>query len=344
MTLTTIDEAVKAGTTLEEACKVVGVSARTVQRWRAPASAEDRRAGPRTSPKNKLSVAERKRVLELVNSEEFRNLSPKQIVPRLADKDLYIASEATLYRLLREAGQLAHRGTARPGTKRPKVEHLAWKPNQVWSWDITYLRGPVRGSFLYLYLVVDVFSRRIMGWDVCGEESMEKAAALIQHTCAENGVDPKGLVLHSDNGGPMKGSTMLATLQWLGIIPSFSRPSVSDDNAFSEALFRTLKYRPGYPSRGFDSMAAANAWVEAFVGWYNGQHRHSGIKFVTPDERHFGREQQVLEARRALYERARAARPERWSGATRNWSPAGAVRLNPPTRKPDMQTRSATAA
>jgi putative transposase len=344
MTLTSIDEAVKAGTTLEEACKAAGVSARTVQRWRSPASTEDGRAGPRTSPKNKLTVAERKRVLEFVNSEEFRNLSPKQIVPRLADRDIYVASEATLYRLLREEGQLTPRSAARPGAKRPKVEHLACRPNQVWSWDITYLRGPVRGSFLYLYLVVDVFSRRIMGWDVCGEESMEKAAALIRHTCAENGVDPKGLVLHSDNGGPMKGSTMLATLQWLGIVPSFSRPSVSDDNAFSEALFRTLKYRPGFPSKGFDSTVAATTWVEAFVGWYNGQHRHSGIKFVTPDERHFGREQGVLEARTALYERARAARPDRWSGATRNWSPAGAVRLNPPTRSADMQTRSPMAA
>lgn len=342
MTLTSIDEAVKAGAELEEACALIGVCARTVQRWRTPASAEDRRAGPRTSPKNKLTVAERKHALELVNSEEFRNLPPSQIVPRLADKGEYVASESTLYRLLREEGLLTHRGAMRPPTKRPKVEHVATAPNQVWSWDITYLRGPMRGTFLYLYLVVDVFSRRIMGWDVCAEESMEYASRLIARTCAINGVDPKGLVLHSDNGGPMKGSTMLATLQWLGIVPSFSRPSVSDDNAFSEALFRTLKYRPGYPAAGFSSTEAAAAWVVNFVAWYNGEHRHSGIKFVTPDERHFGREQNVLTARSAVYERARAARPERWSGTTRNWSAAGDVRLNAPARSPDAQARSVT--
>ncbi len=232
----------------------------------------------------------------------------------------------------------------RPSVKRPKVEHVAFRPNQVWSWDITYLRGPVRGSFLYLYLVVDVFSRRIMGWDICEEESMEKASELILRTCALNGVDPEGLVLHSDNGGPMKGSTMLATLQRLGIVPSFSRPRVSDDNAFSEAMFRTLKYRPGYPVNGFDSMTAAIEWVEKFVAWYNGEHRHSGIKFVTPDERHFGREQNILKARVAVYERARAARPERWSRATRDWSPEGPVRLNPPARTARTPTASEAKA
>ena len=344
MTLASIDEAVKAGATLEQACCTVGISARTVQRWRAPESAEDRRAGPRTTPSNKLSAGERKHLLDVVNSEEYRNVSPKQVVPRLADAGVYLASEATMYRVLREEGQLVHRGAARPPTKRAKVEHVALRPNQVWSWDITYLRGPVRGTFLYLYLVVDVFSRRIMGWDVCGEESMERAASLIQRTCAMNGVDPKGLVLHSDNGGPMKGSTMLATLHWLGIVPSFSRPRVSDDNAFSEALFRTLKYRPGYPTKGFGSVEDAIDWVEKFVAWYNCDHRHSAIKFVTPDQRHFGREGQVLAARTCVYERARAARPERWSRNTRDWTPAAAVRLNPVARSPEIQTQYANAA
>ena len=259
--MTEVSAAVKAGASLERACEVIGISPRTLQRWRLPATAEDQRAGPRTSPQNKLTAAERKRVLEVANSEEFRNTSPNQIVPRLADKGVYVASESTMYRVLREEGQLTHRSPTKPRTVRPKMEHVASGPNQVWSWDITYLRGPVRGSFLYLYLVVDVFSRRIMGWDICEEESMEKASELILRTCAMNGVDPDGLVLHSDNGGPMKGSTMLATLHRLGIVASFSRPRVSDDNAYSEAMFRTLKYRPGYPTTGFDSMAAAVEWV-----------------------------------------------------------------------------------
>lgn len=344
MTLASIDEAMNAGATLVEACSAIGISDRTAQRWRQPQTSEDRRVGPHSSPANKLTAAEKKRVLEVVNSDEFRDLSPKQIVPRLADAKKYVASESTIYRILRAEGQLAHRGRVRPATRRPKVEHVAVRPNQVWSWDITYLRGPARGSFLYLYLVVDVFSRRIMGWDICDEESMENASQLIRRTCAINGVDPKGLVLHSDNGGPMKGSTMLATLQWLGIMPSFSRPRVSDDNAFSEALFRTLKYRPGFPSKGFGSTAAATAWVETFVAWYNGEHRHSGIKFVTPDERHTGADRDVLTARAGVYERARRARPERWTGTTRNWSPVGPVRLNSPARSPEAEAPTAVAA
>jgi putative transposase len=314
-----------------------------VQRWRRPETAEDRRIGPRNSPTNKLSTAERRRILELVNSEEFQNLSPKQIIPRLADKGVYVASESTIYRLMREEGQLAHRASSKPATKRPKVEHVATRPNQVWSWDITYLRGPIRGAFLYLYLVVDIFSRRIMGWEICDEESMDRAATLIKCACAANGVDPNGLVLHSDNGGPMKGSTMLATLQWLGIVPSFSRPRVSDDNAFSEALFRTLKYRPSYPANGFASLDAARAWVTQFVAWYNGEHRHSGIKFVTPNQRHFGEEKQILEKRAALYQRAKRKNPERWARNTRDWTPAGSVQLNPVASPAEAQTRRAAA-
>ncbi len=223
-----------------------GVSARTVQRWRKPELAEDRRAGPRTTPKNSLSEAERRKVLEIANSEEFRNVSPKQIVPRLADRGVYVASEATVYRLLRENELLAHRGRARPRTPRPRPTLVATGPNQVWTWDITYLRGPVRGKFLYLYLLVDVYSRRIMGWEVAEEESADRAAALFKRAWEAAG-RPEGLTLHSDNGGPMKGSTMLVTLQKLGVVPSFSRPRVSDDNPFSEALFRTLKYCPAYP-------------------------------------------------------------------------------------------------
>lgn len=344
MTLDAIDEAVKAGARRERACEILGLSVRTVQRWRTPEKAEDRRAGPRTSPSNKLTPSERKRVLEVVNSEKYRNLSPNQIVPQLADTGVYLASEASIYRLLREEGQLVHRGAARAPTNRPKMEHVATRPNQVWSWDITYLRGPARGEFLYLYLVIDVFSRRIMGWDIREEESMEHAASLIRRICAMNGVNPKGLVLHSDNGGPMKGSTMLATLHWLGIVPSFSRPRVSDDNAFSEALFKTLKYRPGYPSKGFGSIADAIGWVEHFVAWYNGEHRHSAIKYVTPDDRHFGREREVLAARDRIYEQARAARPDRWRGKTRDWTPVGAVRLNPIARTPEIKSQKAKAA
>ena len=187
-------------------------------------------------------------IIAVSTSPRFRDLSASQIVPILADAGVYIASEASFYRVLRENKLLVHRNKAKPSVNSKPKEYVVTGPNQVWSWDITYLRSSVRGTFYYLYLVVDIWSRMIVGWAVHEEESAELASALIVEACLRHGVDSEKLTLHSDNGGPMKGATMLATLQWLGIVPSFSRPSVSDDNAYSEALFKTLKYRPEYPS------------------------------------------------------------------------------------------------
>jgi len=210
-----------------------------------------------------------------------RSLSPKQIVPRLADKGVYIASESTTYRILAQADQLKHREPSKPRRPRRPAEHVAHGPLEVWSWDITYLRSPIRGMFYYLYMVIDVWSRKIVGWRVEETENMDYASMFIRSICDELEIDPNGLVLHSDNGGPMKGSTMLATLQNLGIVPSFSRPRVSDDNPYSEALFRTLKYRPRYPQGPFQSIDQARTWVQHFVSWYNNVHLHSAINFVT---------------------------------------------------------------
>ena len=203
----------------------------------------------------------------------------------------------------------------------------------MWSWDITYLRSALRGQYYFLYLVVDVWSRKIVAWDVSLQESSEIAAAMIARATQENGVDRDQLVIHSDNGGPMKGATLLATLQALGIVPSFSRPRVYDDNPYSEALFRTLKYRPEYPSLPFGSLAEARGWVEGFVRWYNTEHRHSAIRFVTPQARHAGVESQILLKRKEVYEEAKRRNPARWSGSTRNWSPIAEVILNPVRRR-----------
>lgn len=321
-------EAVGAGARHERACEIVGVAARTLQRWARPGSEEDARQGPLSAPGNKLSEAERKKLLETANAPEHRDLSPKQIVPRLADRGVYLASESTFYRVLRAEDLLAHRERSRPPSPRPR-EHVATGPNEVWSWDITWLPAALRGTFFYLYLVEDVWSRKIVGWAVEAEESMEHGARLVAETARAAGIAPGRLVLHSDNGGPMKGSTMLATLQRLGIVPSFSRPRVSDDNPFPEALFRTLKYRPEYPSRPFASLEDARVWVEGFVRWYNTEHFHSALRFVTPEDRHSGREPAILKRRRELYESARRRRPERWASGVRNWAPVGNVKLNP---------------
>jgi len=327
-----IDEAVRSGARLDKAAEALGLSRQTLFRWRNSAGGQDLRKGPNSPPANGLAATEKQRIVQVVNSPEYRNLSPKQIVPMLADQGVYLASESTLYRILREENMLTHRQSAKPATRRRPREFAAAGPNQVWSWDITYLPTLIRGQFLYLYLFMDIWSRRIMAARVFEEESMDCAARLFQAACLTNGLSPEGLILHSDNGGPMKGSTMLATLQRLGVVPSFSRPGVSDDNPFSEALFRTLKHRPAYPGKPFENVVDAQTWVDGFSSWYNAEHLHSAIRFVAPDDRHFGRQDEILENRKRVYESARQHSPERWSGSIRNWDPVAVVRLNPHNR------------
>jgi transposase InsO family protein len=329
MILRLLDEAHSGGARLSKSCEVIGVSPRMVERWKGSGSLEDGRKGPKEKPANKLNELERRRILKVVNSPEYRDLSPKQIVPNLVDKGIYLASESTIYRILREEGQMNHRERSRPATHSRPKEHEATGPNQVWSWDITYLPSAVRGIFYYLYLVMDVWSRKIVGFEVHPLESMELSAEMITRICEEYGIDRDQLVLHSDNGGPMKGATMLLTLQKLGVMPSFSRPQVSDDNPYSEALFRTLKYRPEYPGKPFGSLEDAITWVTGFVTWYNTEHLHSSIMFVTPDDRHFGRSEEILAKRKEVYEQAKRKNPSRWSRQTRNWDPVESVVLNP---------------
>jgi putative transposase len=327
-----IDQACAAGARRDRACAVLGLTSRGVQRWQVDGGikADGRQAAAqRRTPANALSAEERAQVLTTVNRAEFADLSPKQIVPRLADQGAYLASESTVYRLLRAENQLAHRGKAKAATRRRPAPLVATAPNQVWTWDITYLATTVRGTFFYLYLILDLFSRKIVGWEVHEQESASQAASLFQQTYLREEVDSAALTLHSDNGAPMKGATMLATLQRLGVVPSFSRPSVSNDNAFSESLFRTLKYTPAYPDGPFESLATARTWVATFVPWYNEQHQHSAIKFVAPGQRHRGEDPALLQERVKTYEAAKARNPNRWSGKTRNWDPVGPVSLNP---------------
>jgi putative transposase len=205
----------------------------------------------------------------------------------------------------------------------------ATAPNQLYNWDITYLPTAVKGGFFYLYLFMDVYSGKIVGWQVYERESSEWAADIVRDIVPLEGITHQQVTLHSDNGGPMKGSTMLATLQTLGILPSFSRPAVSNDNPYSEALFKTLKYRSDYPARPFANLHQARRWVAGFVGWYNREHRHRAILYVTPEQRHTGQDRAILKRRKAVYEAAKQRRPERWRGPTRNWDPVREVYLNP---------------
>lgn len=265
----------------------------------------------------------------MATSKDMRDLSPKKIVPMLADQGFYIASESSFYRVFRERNMQNHREPSQPATHTRPRSYRATGPNQVWSWDITYLKTGVKGQFFYLYLFMDVWSRMIVAAKVFPEESAKHSSSLFLFACQSQGVDPEGLILHSDNGGPMKGSTMLATLQKLGVVPSFSRPKVSNDNPYSESLFRTCKYRPEYPSKPFSTIEEAQSWVNAFVAWYNNEHLHSAIRFITPADRHYGRGEAILLKRQRVYESARLQNPSRWSTSTRNWEPVGAVYLNP---------------
>lgn len=331
-----INEAVICGARLMKACAEIGITERTYYRWtkqlKTLGTVEDLRPiCQRPEPANKISPDERSRILSTVNQQEYASMPPCEIVPTLADKGEYIASESTFYRILREEKMQNHRGRAAEPKVRPISTHVASSPNEVWMWDITYLNGSVKGSFYYLYLISDLFSRDIVGWEVWGEESAEHASELIKRTALGQSVlTTAPLVLHSDNGSPMKGSTMLATLYQLGITPSNSRPRVSNDNPYAESLFKTLKYRPNYQPKGFASLGEARLWCSNFVNWYRFEHHHSGIKFLTPAQRHRGEGDAIMDNRRRVYEAAKVEHPERWNGrATRDWTLPEKVFLNP---------------
>ena len=330
MAIKLIAGAVRHGARQRRACEVIGITERALQHWRI-VGLTDRRQTVKKEPVNSLSRQEKDEILVVCNSEEFRNQPPKQIVPALADRGVFLASESSFYRILRQANQLHHRGrSAKPVAKQRPRAYLADGPNQVWSWDITYLASNIRGQFYYLYLFMDIYSRKIVGWEIYATESAEQAAEVLRKArFAEALPLNHELVLHSDNGSPMKGATMLATMQKMGVVPSFSRPSVSNDNPYSESLFKTLKYVPAYPAQPFKTIDDARRWVATFSTWYNHSHRHSGLKFVTPVQRHKGRDKAILEQRKCVYQKARRLHPERWTRKTRNWDHVAEVELNP---------------
>jgi putative transposase len=328
-----IETACRQGARLQPACRLLGISIRTYQRWRRPKTRRDRRCEAVCRPQNKLNEAERQQLLAVANSDPYADLPPCQIVPRLADEGVYLASESSFYRVLREARQLMHRQKVKPKLHCKPKELIARHPNQLWSWDISYLATEVFGLFYYLYLIVDIFSRYIVGWSIHERESSDYAALLVEEICEDQGINRNQVTLHSDNGSPMKGSTLQAKLQQLGVITSFSRPGVSNDNPFSESLFKTVKYCHFYPERPFGSIEAARQWMVRFVRWYNTEHYHSELQFTTPEQRHKGLSPSIVEARKQVYQQAKARHPERWKGPIRNWDLPEEVVLNPKKKK-----------
>lgn len=330
-----IDVAHRAGARLAPACAIAGIEVRTLQRWKTRqglVNGDGRPKAVHPVPAHALSAQERAQVLCVANEARFADVPPARIVPMLADEGVYLASESTIARVLREHGQAARRGRAKaPKAVRPPTTHIAASTREVWCWDMTYLPAMVLGKWFHLYLILDLYSRKIVGWEVHDTDDANHAAHLVRRTALAEGIAAllNKPVLHGDNGSTLKATTVLAMLHWLGVKPSYSRPRVSDDNAYAEALFRTAKYRPEFPAKGFADLEAARTWAAGFVHWYNVEHRHSGIRYVSPAQRHAGDDHAILAARHALYRNARALNPARWSGDTRNWSPVGAVTLNP---------------
>jgi len=339
-----IDDAVTSGARKEKACKESGVSLRTYRRWIQGGKVnEDKRPdATRPEPGNKLSKEEEQSILDYCNQAEYASLPPSQIVPALLDKGIYLASESTCYRVLHRYGQLQHRGRSQaPRNQAAPTTYEATKANEVWSWDITYCASQVKGQFFYLYMFIDLYSRKIVGCDVYERECGELAAEMIQRCQLREQCLNESLVLHSDNGAPMKAFTMKAKLEELGILSSYSRPRVSNDNPFSEALFRTLKYRPNWPSSGFKDLSAVRDWADNFVHWYNTKHKHSKLNFVTPVERHEGKDQEILASRKIVLEEAKRVNPNRWSGKVRNCNPVGSTTLNPDKKKEEVVLENA---
>jgi putative transposase len=329
-----ISTATTAGARLHLACNTAGVNVRTLQRWKASnglVGGDGRPGAVRPTPSHALSEQERIKLLQVANEPRFSAVPPARIVPMLADEGTYLASESSFSRVLRAHGQTTHRGRAKaPKAVRPPTTHVARAPRQVWCWDMTYLPAVVMGRWFHLYLILDLYSRKIVGWEVHDSDHSDHAVHLVRRTALSEGIATLAdkPVLHGDNGSTLKATTVLAMLNYPGVKPSYSRPRMSDDNAYAESLFCTAKFRPEFPAKGFADLQQARAWATDFVRWYNIEHRHSGIRYVSPAQRHAGQDHAILAARHAVYQQAREAHPPRWSRATRNWSPVGAVTLN----------------
>lgn len=305
---------------------MLSLSIRTYQRWKKDTTLEDKRKGSVRKVGNKLSEAEKEAVFAIACDPKYKDNTPHQIVAELASEGVYIASESSFYRLLREKDMIKHRSKSRfPASRKAPIERVATGKNQLYSWDITYLATEIKGIYYYLYLIMDVWSRYIVGWVVHEVESKVHSEKFLEATIKKH--NAYGVIVHSDNGSPMRNGNIFSLFEKLEVTPSFSRPRVSTDNAYSESLFKTLKYKISYPER-FESISEATNWVGDFVDWYNNEHTHSGIKYVTPKQRHTDADIEILEKRKRTYQEAKNSHPERWSKNIRDWSKETDVKLN----------------
>lgn len=294
---------------VRSACRALGVSAATIYRWRCPPV--ERAPKPPFIPDRALSGAERDVVLTELHSERFQDASPAEVYATLLDEGRYLCSERTMYRLLCRQDEVHERRKQLSHPAYAKPELLASGPNQVWSWDITKLLGPAKWTYFYLYTILDVFSRYAVGWTVQHRESAQVAKALIAQAAEQQKIQPSTLTVHADRGSSMTSKPVAFLLADLGITKTHSRPHTSNDNPYSEAQFKTLKYRPGFPER-FSSIEESRSFCRGFFGWYNDEHHHSGIALLTPACLHYGQAEAVHAERQRVLETAYAANPERF--------------------------------
>jgi transposase InsO family protein len=312
---------------IAQACAALGISRATLYRQTRPVPPPAPPA--RTPSPRRLSDPERQAILDVLHSEEFVDQPPPEVYARLLSRGVYLASIRTMYRLLAAFGESGERRAQREPSKHAKPTLTATGPNQIWTWDITKLRGPMSGVFYCLYVVLDLFSRMTVGWLLAERESAELAAHLFAETVARHGVEPGALTVHADRGSAMRSEGLAQLLGSLGVVRSFSRPHVSDDNAFSESQFKTLKYQPDYPDR-FASLAHARAWCQEFFSWYNDLHQHSGLALFTPADVFYGRVEDIAARRQLALNAAYAAHPERFpNGPPLVRRPPASVAINP---------------
>jgi putative transposase len=311
------------------ACRAFGVSRASLYRRRRLRTtvAAERSLGP---SHRALSEPERDEVLEVLHSERFVDQAPAQVAATLLDEDRYLCSVRTMYRILETNREVRERRNQRRHPVYEKPELLAMAPDQVWSWDITKLKGPRKWTYYYLYVILDIFSRYVVGWMVADCESSRLAKRLIRESCEKHRIEEDELTLHADRGSSMKSKAVALLLADLGVTKSHSRPHVSDDNPFSGAQFKTLKYRPGFPDR-FGCIQDAKAFCRDFFDWYNNVHYHSGLNWLTPATVHYGRADDVVQRRQLALDRARREHPERFVNARRTIAgPPEEVWINPP--------------
>ncbi len=312
-------------------CESLGVSRAALYRWRQPKLDIEPKPARARHPRS-LGPNERQAILDTLNSERFCDASPAEVHATLLEEETYLASPRTMYRVLAEAHEVRERRDQLRHPSYAKPELLATQPNQVWSWDITKLKGPVKWTYFYLFVILDIFSRYVVGWMVAHGEGARLAERLIEETCTKQNISPGQLTIHADRGPAMTSKTVALLFSDLDILRSHSRPYVSDDNPFSESHFRTLKYRPDFPER-FGSLEHARQVCRTLFAWYNAEHHHSGLAFLTPATVHQGRADEVLDARHRVRLAAHAAHPERFvNGPPRRESLPNAVWINPPAK------------